>query len=177
MLMVDDERRYVEANRGGRLAFRLTLDELRSLRIDDLTPPEFWPVMEAQWARLLRTGCVAGPYEVVTPADGGEFTVIYYGLANALPHLHVISFALAGWSEEELGIPSDPAAEPEPQLTSRELDVVQLAAQGGSGPQIADELVLSPATVKKHFENIYRKLGVTDRAAAVATAMRLGLID
>jgi ATP/maltotriose-dependent transcriptional regulator MalT len=37
--------------------------------------------------------------------------------------------------------------------------------------------VISPTTVKTHFENIYRKLGVPDRASAVANALRLGLID
>src|SRR5437763_2190002 len=62
-------------------------------------------------------------------------------------------------------------------LSSRELQVLQLAAQGLSGPVIAERLVISPATVKTHFEHIYEKLGVTDRAAAVAEAMRQGLIS
>jgi PAS domain S-box-containing protein len=62
-------------------------------------------------------------------------------------------------------------------LTERELQVLQLAARGNSGPRIAAELFLSPATVKTHFENIYAKLGVSDRAAAVAYALRLGLIE
>jgi PAS domain S-box-containing protein len=62
------------------------------------------------------------------------------------------------------------------RLSARELDVLRLAAEGNTGPQIADKLVLSPATVKTHFENIYEKLGVSDRAAAVAYAMRIGLI-
>ncbi|MEA2365130.1 MAG: hypothetical protein QOI32_642 [Thermoleophilaceae bacterium] len=61
-------------------------------------------------------------------------------------------------------------------LTRRELEVLQLAARGNSGPRIAAELFLSPATVKTHFENIYAKLGVSDRAGAVAYALRLGLI-
>jgi PAS domain S-box-containing protein len=61
-------------------------------------------------------------------------------------------------------------------LTARELQVLRLAAEGRSGPQIAESLVVSPATVKTHFENIYEKLGVSDRAAAVAFAMRMGLI-
>ena len=52
-----------------------------------------------------------------------------------------------------------------------------LAAQGLNGPAIADELVVSPATVRTHFGNIYEKLGVGSRSAAVAKAMRLGLID
>jgi two-component system nitrate/nitrite response regulator NarL len=46
-----------------------------------------------------------------------------------------------------------------------------------SGPQIAAHLVLSPGTVKTHFQNIYRKWDVSDRACAVARALRQGLID
>jgi PAS domain S-box-containing protein len=61
-------------------------------------------------------------------------------------------------------------------ISPRELDVLRLAADGNSGPEIARQLGLSPATVKTHFENIYDKLGVSDRAAAVAHAMRIGLI-
>jgi DNA-binding CsgD family transcriptional regulator len=61
-------------------------------------------------------------------------------------------------------------------LTPREIELLQLAADGLSGPQIAELLVLSPSTVKTHFENIYRKVGVSDRAGAVAKGMRQGLI-
>jgi PAS domain S-box-containing protein len=64
-----------------------------------------------------------------------------------------------------------------PALTERELQVLQLAARGNTGPRIAAELFVSPATVKTHFENIYSKLGVSDRAAAVASGLRLGLIE
>lgn len=64
-----------------------------------------------------------------------------------------------------------------PLLTPRELEVLQLAAQGNSRPQVAELLTISPATVKTHFEHVYTKLGVSDRAAAVAMAMRDGLID
>ena len=61
-------------------------------------------------------------------------------------------------------------------LTARELEVLQLAAQGYSGRQIADRLRISPATIKTHFEHIYAKFGVRSRAAAVAQALRAGLI-
>src|SRR5947209_7063947 len=64
----------------------------------------------------------------------------------------------------------------ERRLSPRELDVLRLAAEGNTGPEIAERLVISPATVKTHFENIYEKLGVTDKAAAVAYALRVGLI-
>ncbi len=62
------------------------------------------------------------------------------------------------------------------QLTDRELDVLRLAAEGKPGPQIAEDLFLSPLTVKTHFQHIYEKLGVGDRAGAVARAIRTGLI-
>jgi len=61
-------------------------------------------------------------------------------------------------------------------LSERELEVLHLAAEGNSGPAIAEQLVVSPSTVKTHFEHIYEKLGVGDRAAAVAHALRTGLI-
>jgi DNA-binding CsgD family transcriptional regulator len=62
-------------------------------------------------------------------------------------------------------------------LTTRELEMLRFAADGMSGPQIAAHLVLSPGTVKTHFQNIYRKWDVSDRACAVARALRQGLID
>ena len=63
-----------------------------------------------------------------------------------------------------------------PELTPRELQVLQLAALGNAAPQIAELLFISISTVKTHMDNTYRKLHVSDRAAAVATAMRLGVI-
>jgi DNA-binding NarL/FixJ family response regulator/PAS domain-containing protein len=61
-------------------------------------------------------------------------------------------------------------------LTPRQLEVMQLAAEGCSGREIADRLFISPTTVKSHFENVYAKFGVSDRTSAVAEAMRYGLI-
>jgi PAS domain S-box-containing protein len=61
-------------------------------------------------------------------------------------------------------------------LTPRELEVLQLAAGGCNGPQIAEELFVSPSTVSSHLKNIYGKYGVSDRASAVAKALREGLI-
>jgi DNA-binding CsgD family transcriptional regulator len=62
-------------------------------------------------------------------------------------------------------------------LSARELEVLRLAAEGRSGPEIARHLVVSPSTIKTHFEHIYEKLGVGDRAAAVAYALRAGIIE
>ncbi|WP_426516845.1 response regulator transcription factor [Diaminobutyricibacter sp. McL0618] len=61
-------------------------------------------------------------------------------------------------------------------LTTREVEVLELVAQGCTAHAIADYLRISEATVRKHLENAYRKLGVGDRLLAVTTARRLGLI-
>jgi two-component system nitrate/nitrite response regulator NarL len=64
-----------------------------------------------------------------------------------------------------------------PVLSPREQQVLRLIADGGSAPAIARELHLSPSTVKSHLQTLYEKLGVSDRAAAVAAAMRAGLLE
>ena len=61
-------------------------------------------------------------------------------------------------------------------LTPRELEVLQLLAQGKSNPQIAQELVISRLTAKTHVERIIRKLGVSDRTQAALSAIELGLV-
>jgi DNA-binding CsgD family transcriptional regulator len=63
-----------------------------------------------------------------------------------------------------------------PALTARQLEILQLAADGRSGPQIAERLFVSPSTVKTHFKHIFAKLETADRASAVATGLRRGLI-
>lgn len=64
-----------------------------------------------------------------------------------------------------------------PILTAREHEILRLVAAGKSLPEIAKELYLGVTTVKTHAQHVYAKLGVSDRAAAVAEAMRHGLIE
>jgi two-component system nitrate/nitrite response regulator NarL len=67
--------------------------------------------------------------------------------------------------------------EDRPILTAREKEVLGLMAEGLSGPQIADRLIVALPTVKTHQARLYEKLGVSERAAAVAEAMRRGLLE
>ena len=64
-----------------------------------------------------------------------------------------------------------------PDLTPRESEVLGMIAEGLSAPQIARQIQLSPTTVKTHLHTLYEKLGVSDRAAAVAEGMRRGLVE
>jgi DNA-binding CsgD family transcriptional regulator len=61
------------------------------------------------------------------------------------------------------------------KLTVRESDVLSWVARGKTNAEIAELLRLAPSTVRKHLENVYAKLGVSTRTAAVARF--LGLID
>jgi two-component system nitrate/nitrite response regulator NarL len=62
-------------------------------------------------------------------------------------------------------------------LSEREAQVLRLIADGLSGPEIGARLHVSSSTVKTHVKSVLEKLGVSDRAAAVAEAMRRGLIE
>jgi DNA-binding CsgD family transcriptional regulator len=65
----------------------------------------------------------------------------------------------------------------EQMITDRQVEILKLAARGLSSRQIAEDLQVSPSTIKTHFENSYARLGVNNRAAAVAEAVRLGLVE
>jgi len=64
-----------------------------------------------------------------------------------------------------------------PTLSSREREVLGLIASGHTIPAMAKQLFLAPSTVKTHVQRLYEKLGVGDRGAAVAEAMRRGLLE
>jgi len=63
------------------------------------------------------------------------------------------------------------------RLTDREHEVLRMIADGLSAPEIGKRIHLSTTTVKSHLHSLYEKLGVSDRAAAVAEGMRRGLLE
>lgn len=138
---------------------------------DIATDPRFEPRESAIAIGL--TSSVAFP--AVGP-DGPVAVLSFYAFERRVPSAELLRTltAIGG----ELGrFLSRIRAELGPRaLSERETEVLRLAAEGQSGPEIAEHLVLSPATVKTHFEHIYEKLGVGDRTAAVAQALRTGLI-
>lgn len=68
------------------------------------------------------------------------------------------------------------ASTPGPLLTAREVQIMELLASGASNSELADELMVSVATVKTHLTHIYDKLEVDSRAGAVARAIELRII-
>ena len=179
IVLVDGDRGFREANAAARLALRLSIQELRRLRIDDLTAANHMPVLSEDWTRLTGAGFAMGHHEVSLP-DGGCFGVTFHALAGAVPRdsFHLVAFVPAEWPDTELipAVDSHPV-DLEGPLTRREREVLSLAANGCTGCLIVRALGISESTVRNHFSNIYEKLGVFDRAGAVGKAMRLGLID
>ncbi len=157
------------------MTLRLSRGELLSRRVPDIVVPFAMTTFETAWAHMCDEGQVALKALTLEGGDRAPVTVAARGIAEAMPGLYLAGFAPASLSGEELALFPDELQPAEP-LTPRELELLQLAANGHGGPAIADELVLSRATVRTHFQNVYGKLDVRDRAGAVAKAMRLGLI-
>ena len=87
----------------------------------------------------------------------------------------VLSPSVAARLMSQFRSPGPGAPAPGP-LSQRELEVLELVAAGSTNREAAARLFISEATIKSHLLNIYGKLGVSDRAAAVAEAYNRGLL-
>ena len=84
------------------------------------------------------------------------------------------TFLCAGLSQAVMRRASTPTP---PKLSVREAEVLALLADGLGTGEIASSLYMSESTAKTHITHIYQKLGAANRAQALVTAMRLGLLD
>ena len=176
MVIVDNDRRYLEVNAAARLVFRMPLQEMRRNRLDDFADVHHLANIEDAWAEVMENGSAAGR-SLVTFKDRSKLWFSYEVLANVLPAQHLIVFAPAGWPGDELEEMQpalvDTGAE---SLSARQLDVLRLVAVGSNATQIATELSISEATVRTHVKHILDRLGAHNRAHAVALAMAGGLL-
>jgi LuxR family maltose regulon positive regulatory protein len=97
--------------------------------------------------------------------------------SGATPYLDTV---LAAFQQESMGqIPAGEQTKAQAlpdSLSQRELQVLQLIIQGASNQEIAQELVITYDTVKRHVSHIFSKLGVNNRVQAVKQARNLGLL-
>jgi PAS domain S-box-containing protein len=163
MLLADDQRHYVDVNEAACALLGLSRAELLEAGVDGLTPVALRGRVPALWDRFLSQGTMQGVYEL-TDAAGEVIRITYVAIARVLPGLH-LSCLLTGR-------PANAGS----ALTSRERDVVSLAAQGLTSHEIADTLSLSRATVETHFRNAVRRLSARNRAHAIALALTRGEI-
>lgn len=118
--------------------------------------------------RALAEGAVA-----YVPKDSGR-TEVCDAIAAAGRGEVVLSAGIQGGLVDEI---RNRGKVERPALTAREQEVLRLTAEGLSAPEIGFRLHIAAATVKTHMGSAYEKLGVSDRAAAVAEAMRQGLLE
>jgi PAS domain S-box-containing protein len=177
LAVVDDDRRYLRVNERAARLLGAPVAKILSARIDDFTPQEHWPRMVRRWHELQRRGRLYGDYEVLK-SDGSRVEIEFSALRGFRPGEHLIvareTAPQRALATVERG--TGRTATNRPRLTKRETEVITLVADGNSANDIGAELHLSPATIKTHLASVYHKLGVRDRAAAVATALRRGII-
>jgi DNA-binding NarL/FixJ family response regulator len=135
----------------------------------------------AGWPRLVVLSAADDPYSVrsafVAGAQGyllksASPLVVADGVRRVLDGDLYADPSVASLLAAGLRTPRDGVAD----LSGRELEVLQLVADGRSNKEIGESLGLSALTVKSHLARIARKLGTGDRAEMVAMAMRAGVI-
>jgi PAS domain S-box-containing protein len=172
MLIVDDDRRYRDANPAACGLLRRSRDELLRLRVDDLAAPDLADSLDEAWERFLAGGQQSGRYDLCLP-DGGRLHVEYSAVARILPGRHLSIFLPVPAGQVA---PEPDRARPDWPLSEREREVLARLAMGATGKAIASAMYLSPETVRTHIRNAMRKLGATTRAHAIAIALSEGII-
>lgn len=152
---------------GGGAGERAYEDELRACQIEN----HVWIPIERGSAGVLVVG-VCRPGE---PFDeqSTELAVLAQGVIVAL-HRHWQ--VLDDWASRHPLATGGYAAADDAHLTARQVVVLSLVAQGMTSRAIGYRLHISARTVERHLENIYRRLGVSDRASAVRLATFAGII-
>ena len=129
---------------------------------------------EAGWARL---SAAQASFAARDGSAGREALEAVLATAAALRSepLRAHALELARRARVRLGEPPREREDPDAP-TGRELEVLELLAEGHTNPQIAERLFLSPKTVGIHVSRLLQKLGAHTRGEAVAIARRRGLI-
>jgi DNA-binding NarL/FixJ family response regulator len=108
---------------------------------------------------------------------GSEGQEIAVALKEVLENRRYLSAPLSEWAITALTSQGGDASDPLSELTHREREVLQLAAEGFSMTEIAEKLFISPRTGETHRANLMRKLGLQTQTDLVRFAIRKGLIS
>jgi DNA-binding CsgD family transcriptional regulator len=167
LVTVDDDRRHLWVNDEASRLLRVPAAEIVGQPLETFTPPEHHAYLTELWGEFRRLGELEGPFEILQ-GDGARQPITFRANWHYAPGEHLVAAVAAP--------PGAPPLSATLKLTKREREILALVAEGMSNDEIGRRLILSPATVKTHLQNVYSKLEVNDRAAAVVAALRAGLI-
>src|SRR3954471_6240197 len=148
-------------------------DTATTMRVDDLLAPESRPGIEMRWSDLLCTGLATARIVILRP-DHVRVAVRYGAFANVLNGINVGAYLPEPGQDMRALRPA--RARRAGQLTRREQESLRLVAMGMTTIAAAEQLGISPETVRTHVRNAMNKLGARTRAQAIAVAMRDGEI-
>jgi NarL family two-component system response regulator LiaR len=195
-LQLEDEIELIGEGANGKEALRLAIELKPDVVIMDLQMPELDGIAATLAIReqapgtrvIVLTSFVDDEYllpairagaigYLLKDSPGEEIVRAIRDASRGQPRLHA---TVTRRLMEQVASPPPAAVESPPgpasNLTSREMEVLQLVARGMSNKEIARTLVTSDRTVKSHVSNLLAKLGVLDRTQAALFAVRAGLV-
>ena len=165
IFLLNDRARLVDVNRSGERLLEIDRAERLGGDLKDFVGDDRAPWDEG-WSTLRKRGRATGTLEVKS-SSGRRTRVSFWGTADFIPGHHLLLLRRA---EPE-------GADPPPPLTPREREILELLAQGLTARQVAERLVLSPATVRTHVQNAVTRLEASTRVQAIAIAITRGEIS
>ena len=170
----DVEGRFLHMNGAAERASGRSNAQLLGRELTELIPLEARENVEAQFRRAVERG---------EPTD---FETVFLDVSGHLRGVRAQHLPLRD-GDSIVGVlilafdvrrpPSEPIRViPEPRLTPRQREILNLIASGLSTSEVARELTLSPETVRNHLRNAFRELHAHTRVEAIAAAQRLGLL-
>jgi PAS domain S-box-containing protein len=165
--LLDDQRRIVEVNDAAVALFGGTRQDLIGTSMADLIRPEERSVAASEWEAFLRSGEYLGTRALVR-ADGSEVRIDFAARTAVIDGRGLAIYVIA--RDDPSCLPTLALAGELP-LTNREREVVTLIALGHETAEIAEELHISPETVRTHIRNAMSRLGAHTRAQLVAIAL------
>jgi DNA-binding CsgD family transcriptional regulator len=173
VLAADDERQILRVNSRWCDLTGYDADAVTAMRIDDILAPESRPGIEMRWTDLVGTGLATARVVLLRP-DHVRIALRYGAFANVIAGVHVGAYLPEPGQEGRSMRPA--RARRAGQLTRREQESLRLVAMGMTTHAAAEQLGISPETVRTHVRNAMNKLGARTRAQAIAVAMRDGEI-
>lgn len=172
LALTDDSRRITRVNRAFTDLLGYSPEHATTMRLDDLVAPGTTPVALPLWD--VRTAGTRSAHVTVVGSDGSHVAVRYGALSSVIKGSHLVVLAPG-----TAGRPADRGSgrRHSGKLTRREQESLRLVARGMTTTIAAQQLGISPETVRTHVRNAMNKLGARTRAQAIAVALRDGEIS